>query len=156
MRREARQLLEKAGDSLLLGIEVFNRPHERGRLAATLILMHHSFEMLLKAAILHRGGSIRENGRENQTIGFTLCIRRALSDAKIAFLTEEQCITLQALNSMRDAAQHHLVTLSEASLYLHAQTGVTLFRDLLDKVFGRKLGSMMPARVLPVSTMPPV
>lgn len=156
MRREARQLLEKAGDSLLLSIEVFNRPHERGRLAATLILMHHSFEMLLKAAILHRGGSIREKGRENRTIGFTLCIRRALSDVKIAFLNEEQSITLQALNSMRDAAQHHLVILSEASLYLHAQAGVTLFRDLLGKVFGQQLGSMMPARVLPVSTTPPV
>lgn len=156
MRREARQLLDKAGDSLLLGIEVFNRPHDRGRVAATLILMDHAFEMLLKAAILHRGGSIREKGRENQTIGFSLCVRRALSDSKIAFLTEEQSITLQALNSLRDAAQHHLVTLSEASLYLHAQTGVTLFRDLLDRVFGRKLVSMMPARVLPVSTTPPV
>ncbi len=56
MRREARQLLDKAGDSLLLGIEVFNRPHDRGRVAATLILMDDAFEMLLKAAILHRGG----------------------------------------------------------------------------------------------------
>lgn len=156
MRREARQLLDKAGDSLLLAIEVFNRPHERGRLTTTLILMDHAFEMLLKAALLHRGGSIREKGRENQTIGFSLCVRRALSDSKVAFLTEEQSITLQALNSLRDAAQHHLVTLSEASLYLHAQAGVTLFRDLLEKVFGRKLVSMMPERVLPVSTTPPV
>jgi len=84
----------------MLGIEVFNRPHDRGRVAATLILMDHAFEMLLKSAILHKGGSIREKGRENQTIGFSLCVRRALSDSTIAFLTEEQSITLQALNSL--------------------------------------------------------
>jgi hypothetical protein len=156
MRREARQLLEKAGDSLILGIEIFNRPNERGRVTATLILIDHAFEMLLKAAILHRGGTIREKGRENQTISFTLCVRRALSDSKIAFLSQEQSITLQALNSLRDAAQHHLVTLSEESFYLHTQTAVTLFGDLLNSVFEQKLVSMMPARVLPISTRPPV
>jgi hypothetical protein len=42
-------------ESLLLSIEVFNRPQERGRTATTLILLDHSFEMLLKAGILHRG-----------------------------------------------------------------------------------------------------
>lgn len=156
MRREARQLLEKACDSLVLGIEIFNRPYERGRVTTTLILMDHAFEMLLKAAILHRGGSIREKGRANQTIGFSLCVRRALTGGKAAFLSEEQSISLQAINGLRDAAQHHLVTLSEAALYLHAQAGVTLFRDILDKVFGRKLTDVVPSRVLPISTSPPV
>ena len=53
-------MLKKATDSLILAIEHFNRPIDRGRVSAVLILLDHAFEMLLKAAILHRGGRIRE------------------------------------------------------------------------------------------------
>jgi hypothetical protein len=116
--------------------------------------LDHSFEMLLKASILQRGGKIRER-RAKQTIGFDACVRKALSDGNVKFLTREQALTLQAINSLRDAAQHHLVDLSEQHLYLHAQSGVTLFRDLLKMVFDRELTSDLPERVLPVSTKPP-
>ena len=51
-------LLEKAGDSLLLGIEKFNCPFERGRVTSVLIALDHAFEMLLKASILQRSFSI--------------------------------------------------------------------------------------------------
>ena len=61
MKREAKLLLNKGCASLLLAIELFNRPYDRGRVAGTLILLDHAFEMLLKAAILHKGG---ENSRE--------------------------------------------------------------------------------------------
>lgn len=69
MKRQARLLLNKATDSLILAIEYFNRPIDRGRVTAVLILLDHAFEMLLKAAILHRGGRIREP-RKRETIGF--------------------------------------------------------------------------------------
>lgn len=154
MKREARLLLEKASDSVLLSIEFFNRPHDRGRVSSTLILLDHSFEMLLKAALVHRGGRIREK-RERQTIGFDVCVRRGLSDGKIKFLTEEQALLLQSVNSLRDAAQHHLLEISEGQLYVHAQAGATLFRDLLKAVFGQDLSDRLPDRVLPVSTSPP-
>jgi hypothetical protein len=110
--------------------------------------------MLLKASLLHRGGKIREP-RAKQTIGFDACVRKALSDGSMKFLTREQALTLQSINSLRDAAQHHLVDLSEQHLYLHAQSAVTLFRDLLKTVFNRDLTSDLPERVLPVSTTPP-
>ena len=77
MKREARLLFAKAVDSLVLGIEHYNRPWDRGRVDAVLILIDHSFEMLLKAAILHRGGAIRKP-REKQTLGFDECLRKAL------------------------------------------------------------------------------
>jgi len=154
MRRETRLLLEKACDSLLLSTEFFNRPHDIGRVSATLILLDHSFELLLKAAILHRGGRIREK-RARETIGFDKCVRRALSDAEIKFLTDEQALMLQVINGLRDAAQHHLLDISENQLYMHAQAGLTLFRDLLKQVFGRDLADCMPTRVLPISTSPP-
>lgn len=154
MKREAKLLLQKAVDSLLLAIELFNRPHDRGRVASTLIMLDHSFEMLMKAAILHRGGHIREKGAK-ETIGFDACVRRSLSDGKIRYLTEEQALVLQTINGLRDAAQHHLLDISEGQLYVHVQSGVTLFRDLLKSVFNQDLARQLPARVLPVSTSPP-
>lgn len=154
MKREAKLLLEKACDSLLLSIELFNRPHDRGRVSGTLIQLDHAFEMLLKAAILHRGGRIRER-RARETIGFDACVRRGLSDGRIKFLTEEQALTLQMINGLRDAAQHHLLDVAEGQLYLHEQSGVTLFRDLLKSVLDQNLACHLPARVLPVSTLAP-
>lgn len=155
MKREARLLLGKACDSLMLSIEFFNRPHDLGRATTTLILLDHTFEMLLKASIVHRGGRIREK-RAKETIGFDKCVRCALSDGNIKFLTEEQALTLQGINNLRDAAQHHLLDISENQLYIHAQAGLTLFRDLLMQVFDRDLCELLPNRVLPVSTSAPM
>jgi hypothetical protein len=154
LRKEARLLLEKGINSLILSIEHFNRPWDKGRTESVLIFLDHSFEMFLKAAILHRGEKIRER-RAKQTIGFDACVRKALSDGEIKFLSKEQALSLQAINSLRDAAQHHLLDLSEQHLYFHSQSGLTLFRDLLKTVFDRDLGSILPQRVLPVSTTPP-
>jgi hypothetical protein len=151
MKREVRLLKGKAVASLTLSIEHFNRPWDMGRGDAVLILLDHSFEMLLKASILHRGGRIREP-REKNTIGFDACVRRSLSTPGVQFLSDEQALVLQAINGLRDAAQHHLVDLSEAQLYLHAQGGVTLFRDVLASVFREKLTDLLPERVLPIST----
>ena len=154
MKREAKLLLEKACDSLVLSIELFNRPYDRGRISSTLIQLDHSFEMLMKAAILQRGGRIRD-GQAKQTIGFKACVQRSLSDGKIRYLTAEQALVLQTINGLRDAAQHHLLDISEGQLYVHVQSGITLFRDLLKSVFGQELTIYLPTRVLPVSTSPP-
>lgn len=154
MKREAKLLLAKAIDSLILSVEHFNRADDRGRVPAVLILLDHSFEMLLKASILHRGGKIRDR-RARETIGFDACVRRGVSDGAVRFLTEEQALTLQTLNGLRDAAQHHVIEISEQQLYLHAQSGVTLFRDLLRDVFEWELSEYLPARVLPISTVAP-
>lgn len=54
-----------------------------------------------------------------------------------------------------DAAQHHLLDISEQHLYLQAQGGVTLFKDVLKAVFGHELRGELPARVLPLCTSPP-
>ena len=154
MKREAKLLFRKACDSLVMSIELFNRPNDRGRVSGTLIQLDHGFEMLLKAAILHRGGGIREK-RAKETIGFDACVRRSVSDGKIKYLTEEQALVLQTINGLRDAAQHHLLDISEGQLYVHVQSGVTLFRDLLKSVFDQELATHLPTRVLPVSTSPP-
>lgn len=49
----------------------------------------------------------------------------------------------------------HLVDLSEQHLYIHAQAGLTLFRDIARAVFDQDLKVHLPPRVLPLSTTPP-
>jgi hypothetical protein len=62
---------------------------------------------------------------------------------------------LQTINSLRDAAQHHVIDISEQHLYIQAQAGLTLFRRLLIDVFAKDLAIRLPERVLPLSTTPP-
>ncbi|MEV6963423.1 DUF3644 domain-containing protein [Streptomyces sp. NPDC051207] len=155
MKKEARLLKHKSLNSLILSIEHFNRPWDVGRTDAVLMLLDHSFEMLLKAAILHRGGKIRDPGEKN-TIGFDACVRRGLSTAAIQFLNEEQALALQAINGLRDAAQHHLLDISEGHLYLQAKSGITLHRDILKSVFKEALHELLPDRVLPIATVAPL
>jgi hypothetical protein len=110
--------------------------------------------MLLKSAILTRGGRIWKR-REKQTIGFEGCINLCLLDDQIKFLQGEQATSLRLLNSLRDAAEHHVILLSEPELYTCAQASVTLFEDVLKEVFGDSLADHIPTRVLPISTTPP-
>ena len=154
MKKEVRQLREKAINALVLSIDHFNRPWNRGRTEAVLILLDHSFEMLLKAAIRQRQGKIRK-AYEKQTIGFNACVRKGLTDASLKFLTDEQTLTLQTINGQRNAAQHYLIDMSEHQLYFYAQAGVTLFRDIHDDVFDVELVIELPERVLPISTTAP-
>ncbi len=141
-------------NSLLLSIDHFNRPWDCGRIEAVLIFLNHSFEMLLKAAILHKGGRIRER-RAKQTIGFDQCVRKALSDGGLKFISDEQAVALQTINSLRDAAEHHLVALSEQHLAVQMLTGLTLFRDVTLRVFGKNITADLPQRAIAVSTTPP-
>lgn len=154
MKKEAKHLYCKAVDSLTLSIELFNRPNDCGRVHAVLIFMDHSFEMLLKAAIVHKGGKIKDKGAK-ETIGFSACIRKGFSDAKVKFLSEEDVLTLQSLNGLRDAAQHYTLEMSEQHMYFQAQSGLTLFRDITKRVFNIDLKTKLPVRVLPLSTIPP-
>lgn len=135
---------------MILAIELFNRPWADGRTHSVLILLDHSFEMLLKAGILNRGGKIRQRNRK-ETIGFDACLRKALSDNSIKFLKEDEVLALQALNGLRDAAQHHLLDISENQFYVHVQSGVTLYRQLLSRVFTEEIADKLPKRVFPVS-----
>jgi hypothetical protein len=155
VRKEVRLLRARGIESLVLSIELFNRPSDAGRAHGVLIFLDHAFEMLFKAAILHRGGRIREP-RAKQTIGFDASVRKGLSDGSVKFLNETQALVVQMINSLRDAAQHHLLDISEQHLYIQTQAGLSLFRDIYKSVFGEELRPHLPARVLPLSTSPPI
>ncbi len=154
MKKEAKVLLAKSIDSLFLAVEYFNRPWDRGRPEAVLVLLDRSFELFLKAVIVHRGGKIRES-RAKETIGFDSCVRKCVSDPKLKCISEEEAITVQVINSLRDAAQHYLLEISEQQLYIYTQGGLTLYDTVLNTVFREPLKKYLPNRVLPISTDPP-
>ena len=154
MKRNVKIFLEKAVDSLLLSIELFNRPHETGRKQAVLILLDHSFEMLLKASLLHRDCTIKDKKTKN-TSGFAACLRKGMGDGSVRFLTEEQTLTLQTINGMRDAEMHYFIDISEHQLYFYVQSGFTLFQDILKEVFQKNLYEKLPKRDRPISTTAP-
>jgi len=152
VKKYTKILLGKSLDSLVLAIDHFNRPWDIGRHEAVLIMLDRAFELLLKAVILHRGGRIRD---AKETIGFEKCVRKCISDQTLKCINEEQGLTIQIVNSLRDAAQHDIVELSEQELYMYSQAGITLYADILQSVFQSSLKSYLPDRVLPISTEPP-
>ncbi len=157
MRKECKTLHAKAVDSLVLAVDHFNRAWDRGRTEAVLILLDRAFELLLKALIVHRAGgqAIRDKRKEGTTIGFDLCLRKCLSETAVKCLTEDEVVALQSLNTLRDAAQHYMVELSEEHLYVYAQSALTLFGRLTKDVLGRPLADEIPQRILPVCAKPP-
>jgi len=152
LRRDTGRFKRRALNSLLLAIEMFNRPHDAGRTEAVLILLQHAFEMFLKAATYEERGVISDS-KTSIAFGFDKCLGIARSDLRI--LSEEQAQTLSIIDGLRDCAAHNLLELTEQALYIHTQTAVTLFDQILKQVFSECLADHMPTRVLPISTSPP-
>jgi hypothetical protein len=151
---DVQSLLNQALDSFTLGVEHFNRPSQCGRIASVLLMLDHSVEMLVKAAILDRGGDIR-NSKNGFAHSLEYCLNKAANDAQVRFLSDDERRTFQVLNSLRDQAQHYIVDVSEQILYMVAQSTVTLFAELLPRLFGKCLTNHLPKRVLPISINPP-
>lgn len=152
IKRDVAELKKRAINSLVLGIELFNRPHDQGRGESVLILLHHAFEMLLKAIMKDKTGTVHAKG-EKYSYGFDKCLEVAQNDVKV--ISGDERSTLSILDALRDTAIHYYQEVSEDLLYLQAQAAVTLFDDLLNRVFKERLAHCIPERVLPISTRPP-
>ena len=152
LRRETRRFRSRAVNSMVLAIELFNRPHEGGRTEVVLLLLQHAFEMLLKAAIFQKRGTIFDKG-EGLSHRFNRCLTIARSD--IGILDADQVSTLAILEGLRNFAAHNLIDLTEQVFYLHSQAAVTLFDQVLQKGFDDRLAHHVPSRVLPISSEPP-
>ncbi|MEU4411387.1 DUF3644 domain-containing protein [Streptosporangium sp. NPDC023963] len=153
LRQEARVLKEKAISSMVTATEAFNSPHDKGRATRVLLHLQHSFEMLLKAALVQKGISVFDPTL-GRSLGFETCVRKAMEHPDIK-LSESDAGTLRAIDALRDEEQHWFNQVSEQLLYVHARAAVTLFDDLLQRVFKEPLATYLPFRVLPVSVDPP-
>jgi len=147
-------LKQKALASLIFTIEAFNSPHEGGRATRILLHLQHSFEMLLKAALVQTGDQRVHDPETGRSIGFKRCLRLAAENDTLK-LADADAGTLRAIDAMRDDEQHWFNIVSEQLLYLHARAGITLFDDLLQRVFREHLADHLPGRVLPLSVDPP-
>lgn len=152
MKRKTRSLLDRARESLVLGVELFNRPTDAARSPGVLLMFDHAFEMLLKAVIFEKTGRIH-SPREKKNYGFEKCLN--VCQSQLSVINEDEALILANLNGFRDAAMHDLLDLSEGLLYGHTQSGVQIFAAILKKAFSRDLSKTLPRRVLPLSTVAP-
>lgn len=152
LKKNVAPLLGRSIESLILAIELFNRPSEIARSHGVLMFLQHSFEMLLKAAILQKTGRIHPKD-DGYTYSFKSCLQ--IANEQLGILTRDGKITLEILDEQRDQAVHFYADVSEDMLYVHAQSSVTLFAELLQSAFARNLATELPSRILPISTRPP-
>lgn len=153
LKQQTRVLKRKALTSFITAAEAFNSPRDEGRVTKVLLHLQHAFEMLLKAALVQIGKPVFDQAT-GRSVGFERCVGLAMSDDTIK-LSETDAGTLRAIDAMRDDEQHWFNEVSEQLLYLHVRAGVSLFDDLLQRVFGERLSTQFPERVLPVSADPP-
>ena len=143
---------DTAVESLTLSIELFNRPSPLARDHAVIMMLAHSFEMLLKAIIFQKRGTVRDKG-EALSHSLNRCIEISVSDLKV--ITADERTLLGAIKQDRDCATHDTIVMSEDLLWVHMRAGVSLFRRLLADQFEQNLSDVLPGRVIPVSASPP-
>lgn len=146
------QLRRRALESIQLAIELFNRPHECARPEAVLILLHHSFEMMLKSLIVDRTGTAFDEER-GFSYTFDTCLR--LAAEQLGLIDKDQRQFVSMLDNLRDHAMHYYQDISEPMLYIFAQASVSLFNELIRKATGMGLLDFLPGRVLPICSIPP-
>jgi hypothetical protein len=115
-------------------------------------MLHHAFEMLLKAIILEKTGEIIEKDDKN-TYSFKKCL--CILHDRLKLTTDNQSMTLRIIDSNRDQVMHFYTELSEDTLYTIIQSGVTLFGTILKKSFNQDISEILPGRILPISAHPP-
>jgi hypothetical protein len=150
-KRDAKTLKAKAIASIKRALATFNAFEEEGRITSVLLHLQHAGEMLLKAALVQTGKCklFEANG---MSIGMKKCLNQATEHLKSL---DAEIGTFRAIDAMRDQEQHWYAHFDEALLYLEIRSFVTVFDDLLGRIFSEKLGDYLPQRVLPVSTHPP-
>ena len=153
LRQSARILKGKAVASVRASVIAFNGLDEDARVTNVLLRMQHAFEMLLKAA-LNQGGASVFDKKTGKSIGLEKAINLAQGDRKIKLGADEAGL-IRTIDAMRDEEQHWYSVVDEAILYMHVRAGVTLFDDLLLRVFEERLGNHIPRRVLPIGAEPP-
>lgn len=149
--RDARTLKLKAICSIRDGMTAFNSFNEEGRVTSVLLHLQHSCEMLLKAVLVQKKVKVFDK-TTGKSLGFDKCVRLCTDGHD---LTAEEAGVMRAINSLRDAAQHWYVFVTEDILYLNTRALITAFDACLKRALEDELASHIPLRVLPISTTPP-
>ncbi|MFD7545523.1 DUF3644 domain-containing protein [Pseudarthrobacter sp. NPDC059871] len=153
MSANVRELKRKSLSSLRAAVTAFNSLGTDGRTTAVLLNLQHAFEMLLKASLDSAKVTVFDK-RSEKSISFEAAIRKCQETPGIK-VSDGDAGTMRVIDAWRDAEQHWYATVDEGLMYLHVRAAITLYDELLHKVFGERLGDHLPARVLPISAEPP-
>jgi hypothetical protein len=121
LRRDARNLKQKALSSLRRGLVAFNAYDDDGRITTVLLHFQHCCEMLVKAALVQKRVNIFDGS--GRTFSLEKCANLAKQHCGV---TEGEAGLMRALDSLRNAEQHWFIRIDEDVLYLHARGLVTL------------------------------
>src|ERR1035437_5409215 len=110
VKRRTQHLKKSAIESLCLTVELFNRPSQVARDQSVMLMLAHSFEMLLKAIIFQQRGRIRDKG-DQYTYKFGRCINIVHSELKLVAAADLPI--LRVIKQDRNAAAHDTVAFSE-------------------------------------------
>jgi hypothetical protein len=148
--RDAKILKDKAISSLGRGLSAFNSHVDSGRVTAVLLHFQHAGEMLVKAGLIQRGCKVFDK-KSHKADGMRKCLNRAQEHLQSP---QNEVGVFRTIGALRDTEQHWYSVVPEEILYLECRALVTAFDDMLARVFGEKLADFLPARVLPISTLP--
>src|SRR5690242_5432071 len=113
LSRDARTLKGKAISSLRRSMTEFNSYDDDGRITAVLLYLQHASEMVVKAVLCQKKVRVtdKDSGR---SLTFEKCLRICESNGG---LTASEASIMRTVDSLRDAAQHWYIFVSEDLLY---------------------------------------
>lgn len=148
VRHKTRQVKKVSVESLTLAVEVFNRPNTTARTAGVLLPLQHALEMLFKAVIFEKRGTLRDKG-EKHSFKFSKCLGILRSELRV--LDERDALIAEMVDAHRDAVQHYGSIVRHEQLYVDAMGALTVFDDLHERVFSSRLADLDEFRDLPLA-----
>ncbi|MDX6582610.1 MAG: hypothetical protein QOI10_1794 [Solirubrobacterales bacterium] len=109
--------------------------------------------MLFKAIIWEDRGTIQPKSG-GDSFSFRECVGIVRGMGRI---DDSEAVLAATIAGHRDAVQHQGAAVSEERLYIDSMSGLRLFDDLLDRMFGERLAERegLAHRMLPIALTPP-
>lgn len=103
MLSETKRLIEKSIEAFILGIETYNKPTIKYRVEGFSFFIVNAWELMLKAVILNRGGSIYYKNHEDRTISIDVAIREVYPDKHTRIR-----LNLERIVDLRNISTHYI------------------------------------------------
>jgi hypothetical protein len=131
---QVRSLIEKAHNSALLAVEIYNKPLISYRTEGFIVMMMIAWTGLFHAIFQKQGVSIKyKNGTEEDYLDLGKCIRKYEGQLK-----KEIEANLTLLIKIRDRIVHRENTKLDDRLFGHCQSCLLNFEELLVSNFGER------------------
>jgi len=140
------RLLHKSTDSMLMAIEIINKPSISYRMESFLFLVINAWELLLKAKVVHDNRheeSIKDKNYPDHTIPF----KRVLN---IIFPSEDDPlkINLKRIEDLRNHATHLFIPFVPREALLLFQACILNYENKIKEWFNRSLSEKLPVGMI--------